>query len=90
MFVVYPEAIARLPFSQIWAFMFFTMLFSLGIGSQVKWNFLFGAGGLAGTQRTVPLVGISAIPATPIAFVVAVFDCQLCEITNKIAKLMKH
>lgn len=34
-FVVYPEAVARFPISQIWSVMFFSMLFSVGIGSQV-------------------------------------------------------
>ncbi|XP_030384133.1 sodium- and chloride-dependent glycine transporter 1 [Scaptodrosophila lebanonensis] len=32
-FVTYPEAIAMLPLPQIWAFMFFSMLFLLGIDS---------------------------------------------------------
>ena len=37
MFVVYPEAVAKMPVSQIWAVMFFCMLFSVGLGSQVMY-----------------------------------------------------
>ena len=35
-FVVYPEAVSRFPISQIWSVVFFLMLFSVGIGSQVN------------------------------------------------------
>lgn len=40
-FVVYPAAVARLPVSQIWSILFFSMLFSVGIGSQVRKVTLF-------------------------------------------------
>ncbi|CAL1263692.1 unnamed protein product [Larinioides sclopetarius] len=33
-FVVYPEAIARLPVSPVWAFLFFFMLFAVGLDTQ--------------------------------------------------------
>ena len=34
-FVVYPEAISRMPAPQLWAIFFFIMMASLGFGSQV-------------------------------------------------------
>ena len=34
-FVVYPEGIARMPAAAVWAFLFFFMLVSLGLDSQV-------------------------------------------------------
>ena len=35
-FIVYPEAILRMPAPQVWAVLFFFMLFILGLGSQVS------------------------------------------------------
>ncbi|GFS10604.1 transporter [Elysia marginata] len=35
-FVVYPEGIARMPVSGLWAFLFFFMLIALGLDSQVS------------------------------------------------------
>lgn len=34
-FIVYPQALALMPFSPIWSIMFFLMLFLLGLGTQV-------------------------------------------------------
>ena len=34
-FIVYPEVVSRFPLSQIWSIIFFMMLLSIGVGSQV-------------------------------------------------------
>ena len=35
-FVAYPEGIAQMPAASVWAVMFFFMLFTIGLGSQVR------------------------------------------------------
>lgn len=34
-FIVYPEGIAQMPFAPVWAFLFFFMLLTLGLDSEV-------------------------------------------------------
>lgn len=39
-FVVYPQAISKMPLAQMWAVLFFFMLLCLGLNSQVSGNLL--------------------------------------------------
>jgi solute carrier family 6 amino acid transporter-like protein 5/7/9/14 len=34
--MAYPEGIARMPVAPLWAFLFFFMIFTLGLDSQVR------------------------------------------------------
>ncbi|KAL3097507.1 hypothetical protein niasHS_003955 [Heterodera schachtii] len=63
-FVAYPEAMSRMPLSSLWSFLFFSMLFILGISSQF---------GLAEVMCTAVRLSFS-LPLTIIRFSLSIFD----------------
>lgn len=43
-FIVYPEALATMPWAPVWAVFFFLMLLTLGLDSSVEFVLLFRTG----------------------------------------------
>lgn len=43
-FVVYAEALSRMPWGQLWSILFFFMMILIGIDSQVKYSIVFEVG----------------------------------------------
>ena len=40
-FIVFPEAVVRMPLPNLWSILFFFMLFILGLGSQVRIHIIY-------------------------------------------------
>ena len=54
LFVIYPLGLSRLPSPAVWSFLFFLMVFTLGIDSQVIHRILMG-GSKGGDKGSGPL-----------------------------------